>query len=41
MQCVDAWPDDDDVYYYIRWRLELEGETEKSVLKIEPKQEII
>ena len=21
-------PDDDDVYYYIRWRLKLEGETE-------------
>ena len=30
MQCVDAWPDDDDVYYYIRWRLELEGETENT-----------
>ena len=26
---VDAWSfDDDDVYYYIRWRLKLEGETE-------------
>ena len=22
--------DDDDVYYYIRWRLELEGETENT-----------
>ena len=29
---VDAWSfdDDDDVYYYIRWRLELEGETENT-----------
>ena len=23
-----VWRDDDDVYYYIRWRLKLEGETE-------------
>ena len=22
------WDDDDDVYYYIRWRLKLEGETD-------------
>ena len=35
---VEAQPDtrrsssleDDDVYYYIRWRLELEGETENT-----------
>ena len=25
--------DDDDVYYYIRWRLELEGETEKWIAR--------
>ena len=25
-----CWHDDDDVYYYIRWRLELEGETENT-----------
>ena len=24
------WVDDDDVYSYIRWRLELEGETENT-----------
>ena len=31
MQCGrDAFDDDDDVYYYIRWRLELEGETENT-----------
>ena len=27
-QCFKG--DDDDVYYYIRWRLELEGETENT-----------
>ena len=25
---LDTHSDDDDVYYYIRWRLKLEGETE-------------
>ena len=27
--CPKSLAGDDDVYYYIRWRLKLEGETEK------------
>ena len=26
---VDVGPDDDDAYYYMRWRLKLEGETDE------------
>ena len=33
--------DDDDVYYYIRWRLELEGETENSLLVFLTKKNIV
>ena len=29
-QARETSTDDDDVYYYIRWRLELEGETENT-----------
>ena len=27
---LHVWTFDDDVYYYIRWRLKLEGETENT-----------